>query len=252
MGFIGASSAAPTRPRVRSLSLRWTVTTSAAANSSSLGTRVAPASAARSGVEVLAPGDHPHAERPADPRHLRAQPAEAEHAQRAAGQVDADRRLPAAVAQRRGPRRDVPQAGARISAQVSSAVVGSRRPPVPQTMTPCAVRRPPRRSAALRHAGGDQQAQVRQPLEARARGNGVRSRIATTTSAPAQRGRQLVQAGDVLVQHLDLDAGQGVEGRKVTGHPLVVVQNDDLHAVIVRGSTTVVLAGTGGQDGGAR
>jgi len=49
-GFMRASSAAPTRPLVRSESTRWMETKSEAASSSSLLTYRAPASAARSGV----------------------------------------------------------------------------------------------------------------------------------------------------------------------------------------------------------
>src|SRR6185437_14921879 len=48
------------------------------------------------GVEVRAPGEHPHPERPAVAGDDAAEPAEPEHAERPAGQLRADRGLPAA------------------------------------------------------------------------------------------------------------------------------------------------------------
>src|SRR5882762_1512275 len=50
VGFILSSSAAPTRPRVRSLNTKWIVRMSACSNSWSLDTRIAPAAVAASGV----------------------------------------------------------------------------------------------------------------------------------------------------------------------------------------------------------
>ena len=48
--FMSASSAAPIRPRVRRLRIKWTVTTSAWRKSSSFVTKVAPAASAIAGV----------------------------------------------------------------------------------------------------------------------------------------------------------------------------------------------------------
>jgi len=53
VGFISPSSAAPTKPRERSLSTRWMVKTSARLNNSSLDTYVAPACSAACGVRFV-------------------------------------------------------------------------------------------------------------------------------------------------------------------------------------------------------
>ncbi|EUA13881.1 PAP2 superfamily protein [Mycobacterium xenopi 4042] len=53
VGFIDASSAAPTRPRVRSLSTKWMVSTSARPNSSSLDTYATPARSAACRVRLV-------------------------------------------------------------------------------------------------------------------------------------------------------------------------------------------------------
>ena len=61
--------------------------------------------------EVLAPGDDVHAERLPDPGDLRPEPAEPDHAERGAGEVGADRLLPAAGADRGVLLRQVPGDG---------------------------------------------------------------------------------------------------------------------------------------------
>ena len=59
--------------------------------------------------QVLAPRDHVHAERAPDPRHLPAEVAQADHAQRAPLQPDSQRRLPLPGACRRVLAWDVPR-----------------------------------------------------------------------------------------------------------------------------------------------
>ena len=78
-------------------STEWMEMTSERAKSSSLSTRSAPCSRARSGVEILAPGDRLHAHGGADPADLCAEIAEADEPKRLALEVKAERRLPAAA-----------------------------------------------------------------------------------------------------------------------------------------------------------
>ena len=109
VGFIAASSAAPNRPRVRSLSTRWMVRTSDRASSSSLldpGYAHLPAPFLG---QVLAPGDDVHLEGQPDAGNPGAQLAQAHHPQGLAQESSAHGLLPAAFT--RGPvlPRDVPE-----------------------------------------------------------------------------------------------------------------------------------------------
>ena len=86
VGFIRSNSAGPISPLVRLLRTRWTVMTSASRNSVCLSTRVAPAPAGLLLDQVLAPGDHLHAEGEAYARDFAsdvAQPDDAEGSYRA-------------------------------------------------------------------------------------------------------------------------------------------------------------------------
>src|SRR3954471_20040395 len=87
--FMSASSAAPISPRVRRLRIKWTVTTSAWRKSSFF-VQGRPSSLGDRGCHVLAPGDDPHAEGPADARDLAADLAKAEHAQNPALELPTD------------------------------------------------------------------------------------------------------------------------------------------------------------------
>ena len=137
LGFISPISRAPTRPRLRGLSTRCTERMSERRNSSSFSTRSTPCAGGLLGGQVLAPGDRLHAEGEPDPRDRAAEPAEAEEADRLAGDAMADPGLPAALAHK-GWSSAMRRAAPRIRPQASSAVssLPPPGPPVPHTVTP--------------------------------------------------------------------------------------------------------------------
>ena len=137
-------------------------------NSSSLPTRSAPRSLRALVGEVLAPGDHLHAEGGADLADLGAEIAEPEDAERLALQIEAERGLPAAA----GPHgvellAQMPRARPSISAKASSAVARPA-PPVLHTVTPWALAAS-RSMEALRLPVVTSSLQLGQLLEQRAR-----------------------------------------------------------------------------------
>src|SRR5271166_3099790 len=101
VGFMSASSAAPTRPRVLPLSTRWMETTSAFLEQLVLRDERGADFSRALGREILAPGDHLHAEGGADPRYGAADVAETQDTERPPGHVITHRLLPSAAAQRR-------------------------------------------------------------------------------------------------------------------------------------------------------
>ena len=76
----------------------------------------------RLGGQVLAPGDDVHLQRLRDAGDLAADLAEADEAERAAVKLNAEARLPAALADQAVLVRDLPRTAASISAMVSSGV----------------------------------------------------------------------------------------------------------------------------------
>ena len=101
VGFMSASSAAPTRPRVLPLSTRWMETISASWNSSSFETRVGADFGRPLRRQILAPGDHLHTEGVTNLCHRTADVAETQDTERPPSHVVTDRLLPSAAAQRR-------------------------------------------------------------------------------------------------------------------------------------------------------
>jgi hypothetical protein len=87
LGFISPSSAAPTSPLVRSLKIKWIVTTSAWLNSSSLETSFAPDAFAISGVRFWLRAMICMAEGKTNPRHLPTDVAEPNYSQNLAAKI---------------------------------------------------------------------------------------------------------------------------------------------------------------------
>src|SRR4051795_4934448 len=178
VGFISASSRSPIRSRVRSESCRWIVTTSAVASSSSFSTRRTPTSAARSAGRCChpappplaaplvgggrAPGDDVHLEGAADPGDPLPQPAEAEHPEPGAGEVGADGLLPAAGTDGEVLLRDVPGDG---EDQRPGELGGAGGVRAGAADGDAELPRGADVDGDVARAGGDQQPQVRQPLE---------------------------------------------------------------------------------------
>jgi hypothetical protein len=174
--------------------------------------------------EVLAPGHHVHLEGLPDPGDPRAEPAEAEDAEPVAREVGADGLLPPAGADRGVLLRHVPGDGedqrpgqlggagqVRAGTADGDAALGGRGDV----------------DGDVARAGGDQQLQVRQPLEHAAREGGAlahRDDDVEGLQAPDQR----VLIPDVVgeLHHLDRLRHPGPVGVR-RGDVLVVVQDGD-------------------------
>ncbi len=102
-----AMRSASMKPRVSSLSARWSEITSARASSASRSTSGTP----RIGPRGAVPGDHLHADAARDARDLAADAAEPDHAERLADELHAFERLPGAGAHRAVHAREVAAAG---------------------------------------------------------------------------------------------------------------------------------------------
>ena len=164
--------------------MRWIETTSAAPNSSSFSTGRAPAPATAFSGQVLAPGDHLHAERLTDRADLAAEPAEPEEAERLP-----PRSRPTVIC----------QPPARIAASSLAMPRTMREDERPGQLgradgQPARCRRrgcrgppPPRRRSRRCAAPVVTSSRRSGSCSRTARGNGVRSRIATTISAPFSR-----------------------------------------------------------------
>ena len=179
LGFIAASSRAPISPRVRSLRRRWMVTTSERASSSSLVTGSTPAARAASGSRFWLQARTPISNAWRDLARC-ARRAGRARSRRACGPPAPARSCAASRRRgRHGPRRRC-GAWSRGSSPRPARPSGSPRPPVPHTVTPRS-RAASMSIAALampvvtssRRSGS---------LASRLAVNGVRSRIATTTS----------------------------------------------------------------------
>ena len=229
VGFICASSWWPTRSRVRSESTRWTVTTSAVANSSSL---LDAPDADLSGSlvgEVLAPRDDVHAERLPDPGDPLPQPPEPDDAEGGAREVGADGLLPAAGADGGVLLREVAgdgedqrpgeldgAGGVRGGAADGDAALGGGRDV----------------DGGVAAAGGDEQPEVRQPLE-----QGARERRPLAHGDDDVERRQPLDERVLVVEvvgELDDVDGLGDAGPvgEAGGDGLVVVEDGDaVHGV---------------------
>ncbi len=183
VGFISASSAAPTIPVERSLSFMWMVSTSDEANSSSLVTWDAPASAAASGVRfwlqamtVMPKASPMRATRDPmrpRPRMPRVRPASSRPTDVCQPPSRTDRLSATRL-----------RAPARIRAQVSSTVEATV-PPVVPTWMPCSSAA----AMSMEALNGPVEAIIRSfgRRSMMLRGSGVRSRITKTTSKGARR-----------------------------------------------------------------
>ena len=183
VGFMRASSGRPTRWRVRSESTRWMLTTSAVAKSSSLSTRRAPCSAARSSVRLAlqATTSMPKA-CPTRATRVPMLPRPRSPSVRPSRSAPTAVCQPPARTEATSPGRR--RATARMSAQVSSAVLLTI-PHVPETTMPSSLAAPTSMAAlrspvvtSSRRSGS---------RSSTALGNAVRSRMATTTSQPRSR-----------------------------------------------------------------
>ena len=194
VGFISASSRAPTSPRVRWRQHEMDGDHVGAAEQLVLVDVLGALRLGALGREVLAPGDHLHADGGADARHPAAEVAEAQDAERAAVEVEADRGLPAAArrAWRGTPRAD----GGRAPASGRWRARRWRWPPppdVPHTVTLWSL-------AAATSIDALRLPVVTSSLSfgsrsISARGNGVRSRMTPITSKSASARAQASTSG---------------------------------------------------------
>ena len=221
-----ASSAAPTRPRLRSPSTRWIVSDVGALEQSFPGDERRARGLGALGAEVRAPGEHLHAEGAADRCHAAAEPAEAEDRKRPAVQRGADALLPAALAHAPVLVRDVAHGGKdqapgelrRRVLRVASAGVRDGD---------AALLRGGKVERAVVRARPDDELQPRQPLDQRARHRHALAHQAEDVE-PGERRRGLVLACEVAAEDHDLAGGlQAAPVGHRERHALVVVEDGD-------------------------
>ncbi len=203
------------------------VTTSERREQLLLGHRLGALLAGALGGEVLAPGDDRHPEHPAELRDLSAEAAEADHAERLAGKVEAEPApLPAALAH-------PPLVGGEVAGggQDQRPGVLGRGPgqPFGAAYRDPALDRRLEVDRGVARTRGDQQAKLGQALEQGAREGRPLAHDADDLEVP-QRRRDRVQPAEMMIEDGDLDR---VPERRPVGHlegdPVVVVEDGELH-----------------------
>ena len=232
------SSAAPNRPRVRSLSTRWIESTSLRGQQLAPWTRqLRPGLARALRRQVLAPGDHIHPERPRGRDHRAAEAAEAEQPERRAGEV-ARQSLPARRRRgSRGPRGDALEQRedqrpgdldrarhARRLAAPAPIVASARDPGAADAHA--ALRRYSTSSDGVAHPGRDHQLQVRELLEHLARERGALAHQHQHVEA-GERAAGAARAASA--RRRKRPRRRARPSRRTVGDAVVVVENSDAH-----------------------